>query len=284
VTVTVTAPGQQAVGRASLTWNLLGRGPRDIETRADWPSPVSPDWAWGGATGRGVRVCIVDSGVEGDHALVGRLAGSYAVTRTADGTHQVTETADGDSCGHGTACAGIVRTLAPDCELYSVRVLGQGFFGSGEALIAGLRWAVEQRFDVVNLSLSTTRQAHTQSLRKITDDAYFGRTLIVASAHNLQVESFPWRFSAVLSVGSHAEKDPGLFYYNPVPPVEFFAHGVDVQVPWLGGGEMRCSGNSFAAPHISGYCALILSKHPTLPPFQVKNVLYLTAANVGGRK
>lgn len=268
--------------RPALTWNMLGRGPEQIEARADWPTPVTPEWAWGGATGRGVRVGILDSGIERDHPLMGHVAGEYAVTRAADGSFRVTETAEGDSCGHGTACGGIVNALAPECELTSVRVLGQGYFGSGDALIAGLQWAIEQRFDVVNLSLSTTKKAHRLWLRKLTDEAYFGRSLIVASAPNVPVESFPWRFSAVLSVGSHAEKDPAVFYYNPAPPVEFFAHGVDVRAPWPGGGEMRCSGNSFAAPHIAGYCALILSKHPTLRPFQVKNVLYMTAANVGG--
>src|SRR5207247_171013 len=64
---------------------------------------------------------------------------------------------EGDLCGHGTACAGIVRSLAPDCDLTSVRVLGAGFTGSGDILLAGLRWAVEQAFDVVNMSLSTSR-------------------------------------------------------------------------------------------------------------------------------
>jgi subtilisin family serine protease len=64
--------------------------------------------------------------------------------------------------------------------------------------------------------------------------------------------------------------------------VEFFAHGTDVEVGWLAGGIRRCTGNSFATPHIAGYCALILSKHPDLTAFQVKNLLYLTAANVRG--
>ena len=59
-----------------------------------------------------------------------------------------TDDTEGDLCGHGTACAGIVRSLAPDCEIISVRVLGAGFTGSGGVLLAGLRWAVEQGFDV----------------------------------------------------------------------------------------------------------------------------------------
>jgi subtilisin family serine protease len=57
---------------------------------------------------------------------------------------------------------------------------------------------------------------------------------------------------------------------------------VNVEVPWLGGRSLTASGNSFATPHIAAVCALILAKHPELTPFQLKNVLYLTATNVGG--
>ena len=71
------------------------------------------------------------------------------------------------------------------------------------------------------------------------------------------------------------------FFYNPDPPVEFFARGVDVEVAWVGGSKIRCTGNSFATPHMSGICALILSKHPELTPFQLKSVLHLTSTNVG---
>jgi subtilisin family serine protease len=119
-------------------------------------------------------------------------------------------------------------------------------------------------------------------LHEVADAAYFRRTVLVASAHNMPVESYPWRFSSVISVGSHEEPDPLAFFYNPSPPVEFFARGVDVEVAWLGGGTARSTGNSFATPHMSAICALILGKHPELTPFQLKNTLYLTASNVMG--
>jgi subtilisin family serine protease len=87
----------------------------------------------------------------------------------------------------------------------------------------------------------------------------------------------------VISVGSHEEDDPLAFFYNPRPPVEFFARGVDVELAWMGGGTIRATGNSFATPHMSGICALVRSKHPELTPFQLKSVLHLIADNVGGR-
>lgn len=261
-----------------LSW-FLRRPGEELAVGTDWPGAPTADWAWGGATGAGVRVCVVDSGVETGHPLVGPLAGAYTVVSTDAGEAKVVPDADGDTCGHGTACASVIREFAPDCEITSMRVLG-GFFGGGDSLIAGLRWVVENGFDVVNLSLSTTKRRFSEALRELVDDAYFGRTLIVASAHNMTVESFPWRFSSVISVGSHAEPDAWCYYYNPDPPVEFYAGGVDVPVGWLGGGRTTCSGNSFATPRIAGICALIRSKHPELTPFQVKTALYLTSANV----
>jgi subtilisin family serine protease len=262
-------------------WSLPLDAVERIRLSLDWPTPVSRDWAFGNSTGAGARVCVLDSGVEPDHPLVGKLNGSFVVSLDEDGGALVATDEVGDVSGHGTACAGVIRELAPDCELVSARVLGEGFRGSGAVLLAGLRWAIGEGFDVVNLSLSTTKQEFAALLHELADEAYFKRTLIVSSAHNMPVPSFPWRFASVLSVGSHEENDPYVYYYNPTPPVEFFARGLNVEVPWLGGGSVRCTGNSFATPHISGIAALIRSKHRDLTPFQVKSVLALTANNVG---
>ncbi|HEY3181972.1 MAG TPA: S8 family serine peptidase [Gaiellaceae bacterium] len=265
-------------------WSVPATGPEPVPWPVGWPPALTREWAWGGSTGAGVRVCILDSGVEDGHPRVGALAGAYAVDDSeGDGGVHVHEDASGDLCGHGTASAGIVRALAPGCDLTSVRVLGAGMRGSGRVLVAGLRWAVEQRFDVVNMSLSTSKAEFVALLRELTDSAYFGRTLLVTAAHNSAVESFPWRFASVVSVGSHGGDDPLEFFYNASPPVEFFARGILVDVAWRDGGEKRASGNSFATPHIAGIAALVLGRHPGLTPFQLKTVLYLTASNVKRR-
>lgn len=246
--------------------------------------PVDREWALAGATGKNVRVCVLDSGVELDHPRVGNVAGAVVISLDEDGQTVVEQDEEGDLCGHGTACAGVIREIAPDAEIYSVRVLGRGFTGSGDVLVAGLWWAVEQGYDVVNMSLSTTKRRLGEALRELADSAYFKRTVLVASAHNMPVESFPWRFSSVISVGSHEERDPLVFYANPNPPVEFFARGVDVDIAWMGGASIRATGNSFATPCISAIAALILSKHPQLTPFQLKSVLYQISSNVGGAR
>ena len=261
-------------------WSLPVDALDSVRMPPAWPDRVDRDWAWGGSTGEGAVVAVVDSGIEAGHPLVGEVEEAVVVTGAPGKTPAIVEDGEGDACGHGTACAGIIRSLAPDCRLVSVRVLGSGWTGSGRLLVAGLRWAIERGVDVINLSLSTTKLDHAAVLRELADTAYFRRTIIVASAHNMPVESFPWRFASVLSVGSHELPEGDAFFYNPSPPVEFFARGVAVEVAWLGGSRVHSTGNSFATPHMTGLCALIRAKHPDLTPFQVKSVLHQTANNV----
>jgi subtilisin family serine protease len=254
----------------------------EIEVASSWPLGITPDWAWGGSAGAGVRVCVLDSGIERGHPLVGEVQRAVAVELDDGGNPRLVEDDKGDVFGHGTALAGIVRSLAPEAQITGARVLGAANRGSGEVMLAGLRWAIEQGYEVINMSLSTTKRELLAALHELTDGAYFRRSVVVAAAHNMAVDSYPWRFSSVFSVGSHESDDPMCFYYNPAPPVEFYARGLGVEVAWLGGGTLRASGNSFAAAHISAIAALVLAKHPELTPFELKSVLRLTAFNTTG--
>jgi subtilisin family serine protease len=225
---------------------------------------------------------VVDSGVDADHELVAGVGRAAHVELTEDGDVRVIAGSVGDRAGHGTACAGIIRALAPECELWDVCVLGAQFKGSSAALVRGVQWAVEEGCRVVNLSLSSSRSQAAVLLHEAADNAYFARTVLIASAHNLEIRSYPWRFASVVSVASHEGGDPFEFFYNPEPPVEIFARGMNVEVAWLSGSRIVATGNSFATAHISGICALILATHPDLTPFQLKSVLYATATNAGG--
>jgi subtilisin len=269
-------------GEPLPAWSL-GEGSSPLAARGGWPAALDRAWAFGDRRGAGVRVAVIDSGIDPAHPVVaGPLDRAVAVELDEAGRLAVIDDEIGDVSGHGTACAGIVRSLAPACALTSVRVLGPDLTGGGDALLAGLRWAVQEGHEVVNLSLSTTKARFADALRGLVDEAYFRGSLLVASAHNMPVESWPWRFAAVLSVGSHGEPDPEAFYYNPQPPVEFYARGLDVEVGWAGGATIRASGNSFATPHMAGMAARVLGAHPGLRPFEVKTVLHLSATNVGG--
>ncbi|MDQ6682245.1 MAG: S8 family serine peptidase [Chloroflexota bacterium] len=256
-----------------------GASPGSLARSAGLQS-IDRGWAWGRATGKGVRVAIIDSGVEGSHPKVrGRLVESVAVRMNADGDPEVVPDEPQDLFGHGTACAGIILGLAPQAEIVSVRVLGADLKGKGAAFARGLEWAIERGVQVANLSLSSKSEAMYPVFHELADDAYFHNVALVSAANNVPVQSYPSLFSSVLSVAAHGEPDPWRFYYNPRPPVEFGAWGVDVPIAWKDGTETAATGNSFAAPHIAGLVALILSKHPGLTPFEVKAILAAVADN-----
>jgi len=244
---------------------------------------IDREWAWGGSTGQGVRVAIVDSGIEADHPAVGgQWCGGVIVSYDGRTRTKVRIAEDDEKCdlfGHGTACAGIIHSLAPRAELYSARVLGRDLTGRAMQFAGGLRWAIENGMQVINLSLSTSREEYYGLFHELADQAYFKNVMLVSAANNLPGASYPSLYSSVVSVAAHEGHDPHTYYYNPAPPVEFGAPGIDVQVAWQNGTTMLTTGNSFAAPHMAGIIALIRAKHPQLTPFQVKTVLFSCAAN-----
>lgn len=266
--------------RPAWSWQFA---PEKIQQVAAVPDldDITPEWAWGGGTGAGVKVAVIDSGIDNGHpAIAGHVKGYISFFEDRSGEMHVSDEPHGDAFGHGTACADIIRRLAPNCDLYSVKVLGSMLTGKGTAFAAGLRWAIEQRMEVVNLSLGTTKQDYYGMFHELADEAYFKKTMLVTAANNMPITSYPSLFAAVTSVACHEGHDPYEFYYNAEPPVEFGAPGINVTVAWLGGQQMTVTGNSFSAPHISGLIAKILGKHPGLTPFQIKTILRATARNV----
>jgi subtilisin family serine protease len=197
----------------------------------------------------------------------------------ADGEPEVVPDDGMDLYGHATACGGIILGMAPEVELVSIRVLGADLRGKGTAFAAGLEWAIEQGIDVLSLSLSSKSEALFPIFHDLVDRAYFRGIPLVSAANNVPAASYPSLFSTVLSVAAHGEADPWRLYYNPSPPVEFGAWGVDVPIAWKDGGSTVATGNSFAAPHVTGMVALILAKHRGLTPFEVKAVLAAVADN-----
>jgi subtilisin len=242
--------------------------------------PIDKDWAWGGASGAGVTVAVVDSGVDATHPDVGTVGRAIALqwdreaeeVVSAEGPHE-------DMFGHGTACAGIIRRAAPEATIWSVRVLGSRLTGKGVVFAAGLRWAIREGARVVNLSLSTGREDYFGLFHEIADEAAFAGAVLVCAANNVPAPTYPAQFSSVISVAAHDGQDPFALDANPAPPTDFGAPGIDIRVPWLSGSTIVSTGNSFAAPHVTGLVARLLSKHPDLTPYEVKTVLRSVASN-----
>ena len=237
---------------------------------------------FGDGRGAGVTVAIIDSGVDGDHpAIGGRLARRLRVELTGEDAHVIDDPDAGDLVGHGTACAGIIVSIAPAVELVSIRVLGADNRGKGRALAAAVAWAVDQGISIVNMSLSSRSEAMFAALHDLADRAYFANSLLVCAANNIPGPSYPSVFASVLSVAAHDVEDPDVWFYNPAPPVEFGAYGLDVDVAWRDGGRIRATGNSFAAPHLAGQAARLRSRYPAATPFEVKALLAATANGPG---
>jgi subtilisin len=235
---------------------------------------------FGGSDGRGVTVAVVDSGVDGRHpAVAGRVTRHLRVDLSGEDARVVDDPEAVDLVGHGTACAGIIAGIAPAAELVSIRVLGADNRGKGRAVAAAVDWAIEQRIAIVNLSLSSRSEAMYAAFHDLADRAYFANTLLVCAANNVPGPSYPSLFAAVLSVAAHDVADPDTWFYNPSPPVEFGAYGLDVDVAWRDGGRIRATGNSFAAPHLAGQAARLRARHPDATPFEITALLAATASD-----
>jgi subtilisin family serine protease len=252
--------------------------PNDVVQPSDGANYFRVDDDWRNATGKGVSVAIVDSGIDSAHPdLKGRVVESVEA-RLEDRRVVFHPSEAGDSAGHGTGCAGIVVRIAPDAELYSIKVLGAGGIGDGHAFLAALEYAINKRYRVINLSLGTTKPQFFSPLHDLLDRAYQAGCVVVAAANNLPQPSFPSVFSSsLISVSKSTASDPMDFGFNFGEVIELTAPGVNVRTTWPNGGHRNLTGNSFACPHIAGVIARLLERHPEFTPFQVKAALHAIA-------
>ena len=234
-------------------------------------------WLSENSTGKGVQVAVVDSGVDALHPqLQSNVVRTCIVAKNEDGLIECIETPvkkSVDSFGHGTAVAGCVTGLAPDVEITNIKVLNQYNACTGDVLIAGLKWALDQNIKLINMSLATSKQKWTPGLFQLSEQAYEQNSIIVASRRNQGGLGCPAMFSSVISVDREGYEDKYQLGYRPRNMIEYDARGTEIEVLAPGGGHAIQTGTSFATPHITGMVALMLEIYPDLTASEAKSLL-----------
>ena len=234
------------------------------------------------ATGGGVNVYVIDTGIRTTHAeFGGRAFGGFSAVRDRHGT---------DDCnGHGTHVAGTIGGatfgVAPEVTLYAVRVLSCRGFGTKSWIIAGIDWVTANHVApaVANMSLGAFRSPSID--RALRESVASGVTYVVAAGnYNANACWFsPSNVPEALTVGASNIADQRASFSNHGRCVDLFAPGVAITSAWFTGDDASTdlSGTSMASPHAAGVAALYLDDNPGASPAEVEQAL--VAAATAGR-
>ncbi len=239
-----------------------------------------------GVTGSGVKVAILDTGIDATHEDLNVAGGASFVSGEPDALT--------DGNGHGTHVAGTVAGLnntlgvlgvAPSASLYAVKVLGADGSGTYAGIAQGIEWAVENGMDVINMSLGGSQGS--TALEQAVDNAYNSGVVVVAAAGNSgsrgkrNTIGYPAKYSSVIAVGAVDSSNNRASFSSVGSELEVMAPGVNILSSVPGNGYDSYNGTSMASPHVAGAAALILAKHPSLTNVQVRERLRNTATYLG---
>lgn len=235
-------------------------------------------------TGRGVKVAVLDSGVEARHPRLRGLELADDVAIADDGLKLAAVPGEGrDLFGHGTAIAGIIRELAPEARIGSFRVLGENLRSRTMLICEGARLAMERGYHILNCSFGCSREDQVLVYKNWIDEAYLQGCHIVAACNNVDFTKREWpgHFPSVVSVNFASCEQPDALFWEPGHLVEFAARGRDIEVAWAGDGIKKVTGSSFAAPHVAGLLARLISRCPDITPLHAKTLLQKLAIRRG---
>lgn len=233
-----------------------------------------------GITGSGIKVGIIDTGIDYNHEDLKVSGGVTFVPGTTDYR---------DDNGHGTHVAGTVASLnnkvgvlgvAPQVSLYAIKVLDQNGSGNYSDVVSGIEWAITNHLNILNMSFGGTSSSRT--LKAAVDKAYNSGILLVASAGNNGYNSkgtitYPAAYDSVIAVGAVDQQNNRASFSSVGRQLELMAPGVGIQ----SGGYAVYSRTSMAAPHVTGVAALVWQAKPYLTNIQLRNTLNQTAVPLG---
>lgn len=221
--------------------------------------------------GNGVRVAILDTGIDPDHPLfAGRIGAAYDFVETREGATELAYGVDSNhdgytdgAFGHGTHVAGIVAAVAPGATLLIARVLDSDGQGDVVTVASGIHWAVTQGADIINLSLgSLTRST---AISNALAEAQSHGILVFASAGNWGTplpQEWPARDDAAMAVAATDAYAAAAPWSSFEPYIVLSAPGVAVRSAFPGGGYRQWSGTSMSTPFVTGTAALLRWRHP----------------------
>ena len=231
-------------------------------------------------TGKGVRIAVIDSGIEVDHPDLPGLTLLDDLHVVDAGVQIEVKPGDGsDIYGHGTAVAGVIRRIAPDAQIGSIRVLGANLGSRTVIIREGVRQAIDRRYHVLNCSFGCGLKDHIFQYKEWIDEAYLKGIHIVSACNNYDFTTPEWPgyFPSVVTTNMARFDEDHTFFYKPGHLVEFAARGVDVTLPWNGRARKEVTGSSFAAPIMSALLARLISEMPNLAPLEAKSILHRLA-------
>jgi serine protease AprX len=256
-----------------------------------------------GYRGTGIKIAIVDTGIDAGHPDFGGrivdgasfVGGSYD-DENGHGTHVASTAA-----GSGVASSGKYQGAAPEASIYVARVLDRNGSGSMSGVMAGVEWAVDQNVDVINLSLGSSGSSDGQDALSLTCNAAVGLGIVVCvAAGNAGPRSetigSPGAATNVITVGAVTREDSVASFSSRGPTADGRVKpdvcfpGTDIVAARAAGTSMgrpindrytAASGTSMATPHAAGLVALLLQAKPELAPGQLKRALMETALSLG---
>ncbi len=236
--------------------------------------------------GQGIKVAILDTGIDLDHPDL-QVAG--------DVTFVAGTTSGDDDNGHGTLVAGIVAAqdkgygivgIVPEVELYAVKVLDKKGLGTVSSIRRGIEWAIENDMQMINLSFGCDEKLG-QEIREVLKEAYRAGIVIVAAAGNegtVDCEGdtmwAPASYKQVIAVGAIDEADNRYSLSSTGDTLELVAPGVNISSTRKGGGYANLHATSAASPHVAGVAALVIASGVT-DNTKVRQILQETAEDLG---
>jgi subtilisin family serine protease len=249
-----------------------------------WISLEEARSAVASGTGQGVRIAVMDSGIEASHAGLKGLRLVDDLVFASDGaTVHVQPGAGTDVNGHGTAIAGIIHALAPKAKIGSFRVLRMGLFDltSKRDIIQRAAFeALDRRYHILNCSFGCRGEKEfIMEFKDWVDEAYVKGAHVISACSNRDFTEREWPayFPTVVTVDKMDLAQVDRFFYRPGNLVEFVAKGQYSDLLWLDGKKKDGFGTSFAAPVATALLARLISVHPGLSPLAAKELLRMVA-------